>query len=579
MMHRLLSARIENDQALVRIRDRTRQVGDAFGLDNLQRTRLITAVSEVARNVVQHAGSGLIEFSFREEDEHAPQAIVATISDGGPGFDVAALPANGQRADGKVMLGISGSRRLVDHFDIVSAPGKGTRVTLEMHRSHAQPVISRNELAPLMEQLARRKTQTPVEELEQQNREMLLTLDELRLRQADLEKADERKDEFLAMLAHELRNPLSAIGTALELLKRKQNASEADVHRLADLVARQTAQLTRLVNDLLDVSRVSRGKIDLALAPVLLTDIIDHALETTHGAISARHHQLDYVAPAEEVWISADNIRFRQILSNLLHNAARYTPERGRITIRVRRDKANVAIDIEDNGIGIEADMLPRVFDLFMQADTGLARQDTGLGIGLTLVQRLLHLHGGNVTVHSAGLGKGSRFTVRVPELQREMSAPVITPAEPTASAAVAEPAAATAQGVRILLIDDNVDAVHTLRQLLEDVGHVVAEAHSGERGLAVAQLFAPNVVVIDIGLPGIDGFQVAQQIRAKQATAASLLVALSGYTSDTMRQRGRDAGFDQYLNKPVDIDALEAMIRALDVGGTDAPAMQPSVA
>jgi signal transduction histidine kinase/ActR/RegA family two-component response regulator len=580
MTHRLLSARIENDQALVRIRDRTRQVGDAFGLDNLQRTRLITAVSEIARNVVQHAGSGLIEFSFREEDEDAPQAVIATIIDEGPGFNTAALPKNGQRVDGKVMLGISGSRRLVDHFDLVSAPGKGTRVTMEMHRDNSQPIISRSELAPLMEKLARRKTQTPVEELEQQNREMLLTLEELRLRQAELEKADERKDEFLAMLAHELRNPLSAIGTALELLKRKQNASEADVHRLADLVTRQTAQLTRLVNDLLDVSRVSRGKIDLTLAPMLLTDIIDHALETTHGAISAKHHELDYVAPAEEVWINADSIRFRQILSNLLHNAARYTPERGRITVRVRRDKNSVAVDVEDNGIGIEADMLPRVFDLFMQADTSLARQDTGLGIGLTLVQRLLHLHGGNVQVHSAGLGLGSRFTVRVPMLQRETPAP-LAPNEPTGAEAGAKAVAvpAATQGVRILLIDDNVDAVHTLRQLLEDAGHVVAEAHSGERGVAVAQLFAPNVVVIDIGLPGIDGFQVAQEIRAKPATASSLLIALSGYTSDAMRQRGRDAGFDRYLNKPVDIDALEAMIHALDVERTNASAMQPSAA
>ncbi|MFC4273725.1 ATP-binding protein [Achromobacter aloeverae] len=559
MIHRLLSARIENDQALVRVRDRTRQVGDMFGLDNLQRTRLITAVSEIARNVVQHAGTGSIVFFFRDEDEQAPQAIIVRIADDGPGMDPAALPANGQRADGKIMLGIAGSRRLVDHFDLASSPGSGTRVTLEMHRGSAQPIIGRAELAPLIDQLARRKSQTPVEELEQQNREMLLTLEELRLRQTELEKADERKDEFLAMLAHELRNPLSAIGTAIELLKRKRNASEADFLRLGDLVARQTAQLTRLVNDLLDVSRVTRGKIDLAVAPVLLTDLIDHALETTHGAITAKHHTLDYEPPAEEIWISADNLRFRQILSNLLHNAARYTPESGRITIRVTREENQVAISVADNGIGIDATMLPHVFDLFAQANTSLGRQDTGLGIGLTLVQRLLRLHGGSVKVDSAGLGKGSRFTVYMPVLAHDAAAR--TPQDETVQPARL-PQQQAAAGSRILLIDDNVDAAHTLRQLLEDAGHVVAEAHTGERGVAVAKLFAPNVVVIDIGLPGIDGFQVAQEIRAQPATSASLLVALSGYTSDAMRQRGHDAGFDRYLTKPADIDTLEEMIR-----------------
>ncbi|OWT71342.1 MULTISPECIES: ATP-binding protein [unclassified Achromobacter] len=563
MIHRLLTARIENDQALVRVRDRTRQVGDVFGMDNLQRTRLITAVSEIARNAVQHAGGGQIEFFFREESENAPQALIVRISDGGPGMNVAALPADGQRPNGKTMLGIAGSRRLVDHFDIESTPGKGTRVALEMQRSHTQPIIGRAELAPLMEQMARRKAQTPVEELEQQNREMLLTLEELRLRQTELEKADERKDEFLAMLAHELRNPLSAIGTALELLKRKRNASETDFQRLGDLMTRQTAQLTRLVNDLLDVSRVTRGKIDLTLTPVLLTDLIDHALESTHGIITARHHTLAYTPPVDAMWICADNLRFRQILGNLLHNAARYTPEHGRITIRVSREGQRVAIAVEDNGIGIGADMLPRVFDLFAQADTNLSRQDTGLGIGLTLVQRLLKLHRGSVEVHSEGLGKGSRFTVYMPLLEADAVAD--TPQAELAHDATRPVPRQPAQhrsGSRILLIDDNVDAVHTLRQLLEDGGHVVAEAHTGERGLAVAELFTPSVVVIDIGLPGIDGFQVAQEIRAQPSTSASLLVALSGYTSDAMRQRGREAGFDRYLTKPADIDALEEMIR-----------------
>ncbi|ANN79873.1 ATP-binding protein [Bordetella flabilis] len=552
MIHRILSTRIASDQGLVAVRDRTRQVGDVFGLDDLQRTRLITAVSELARNAVDYAGGGRIDFAFLSARPDEPQAIIVTIADKGPGIaHLPAILAGTHRIDGKAMLGISGARRLVDGFRIASSPEEGTSVTLEMRLGPSVPLIDAEELALRVEKLAQRKLQTPVEELEQQNREMLLTLEQLQLRQAELERADERKDEFLAMLAHELRNPLSAIGTALELMKRKRDAGATDVQRLTGLLSRQTEQLARLVNDLLDMSRVTRGKIELNREPILLADLIDQALEMTQGAISAKAHRVDYQRPADDVWIKADRVRFRQILSNLLHNAVRYTPERGMLRIVTRSDDDFVQVAVHDNGIGISADMLPRVFDLFAQADTGLGRNDAGLGIGLTLVQRLVTAHGGTVTAASEGLGQGSTFTVMVPRLPRD----VVPASTPTS---VYEPR----QGaLRVLLIDDNVDAVHGLSQLLADGGHTVATALTGEEGIATATAFQPHAVIIDIGLPDVDGFEVAVTLRSNAATANSMLIALSGYTASTMVERGVQAGFDHYLTKPVDLARLESLL------------------
>ncbi|OZI20883.1 hypothetical protein CAL26_25830 [Bordetella genomosp. 9] len=555
MNHRILSTRIASDQGLVGARDRTRQVGDVFGLDDLQRTRLVTAVSEIARNAVDYARGGRIDFAFRPASPMEPQAIVVTIADDGPGIaELPAILAGTHRVDGKVQVGISGAQRLVDRFHIESAAGKGTTVTLEMRLPVLHPAIEPTGLASRIEKLARRKLQTPVEELEQQNREMLLTLEQLRLRQAELERADERKDEFLAMLAHELRNPLSAIGTALELMKRKRDASPEDTRRLTALVSRQTEQLARLVNDLLDVSRVTRGKIELNHEALPVGELVEQALEMTQGSINAKRHTVEYVPAPADVWVRADRVRFRQILSNLLHNAARYTPERGVLKLEVRASDDRVQIVVRDNGIGIAADMLPRVFDLFSQADTSLGRTDAGLGIGLTLVQRLAAAHGGIVTAASEGLGQGSTFIVDMPRLARPDAA-VLAPAPAQAP---------SGRGLRVLLIDDNEDAVQSLRLLLQDAGHTVATAGNGEAGLASAKALAPQVIVIDIGLPDVDGFEVAAALRRSPTAANSMLVALSGYTASAMMERGAKAGFNKYLTKPVDVAGLEEVLRTV---------------
>jgi signal transduction histidine kinase/ActR/RegA family two-component response regulator len=561
MNHRILTTRIASEQGLVAVRDRTRQVGDVFGLDDLQRTRLITAVSEITRNAVDYARGCRIEFSFRPVGTEGPQAIVVVIADAGPGIDdLPQILSGTHRVEGKVPLGIRGARQLADRFDIASSPESGTTVTLEMRLAPFAPSIGREQFAALIEKLARRKLQTPVEELEQQNREMMLTLEQLQLRQAELERADERKDEFLAMLAHELRNPLSAIGTALELIKRKRNVGEVDMQRLTGLLSRQTEQLVRLVNDLLDVSRVTRGKIELNPEPIAVGELIEQALEMTQGAISAKRHKVEYLPAAEDVLIWADRVRFRQILSNLLHNAARYTPEQGWIRVATRVEDDSVRITVQDNGIGIAADMLPRVFDLFAQADTSLGRNNAGLGIGLTLVQRLVAAHDGSVSAASDGLGRGSTFTVCLRRLAQTCDlAPAPAPAP--APARVETPGHA---GLRVLLIDDNEDAVQALRQLLEEAGHVVATACSGESGLASAAAFAPQAVVVDIGLPDVDGFEVAAALRRAPATADSMLIALSGYTAIAMMERGAEAGFDHYLTKPVDLLRLEHVLAAV---------------
>jgi signal transduction histidine kinase/ActR/RegA family two-component response regulator len=551
MMHRILSTRIASEQALVMARDRTRQVGDVFGLDALQRTRFITAVSEIARNAVQFAGGGAIEFHLRPATVEEPQALVARIVDEGPGIARLDEILEGRfLAQGRPVLGITGSRRLVDRFAIETHAGQGTVVTLEMRLPVAVAPINAKRLGELVERLARRKEQTPTEELEQQNREMLVALEALRARQVELQQADERKDEFLAMLAHELRNPLSAIRTALEVLKRKNNATAAEVQNLGSIISRQTEQLASLVNDLLDVSRVTQGKIDLSMEALSLRELIEHALEMSQSLIDQRAHSVTLDLPAEEIFVYADRVRFKQVLGNLLHNAARYTPAHGKIHIAVTRQDDTAVVAITDSGIGIEAEMLPRVFDLFAQAKTGLSRQDAGLGVGLTVVQRMLREHGGEVQVASAGLGLGSTFTIRVPILH------AVEPA-----AAPEEAGAPAVTGLRILLIDDNFDAADVLRQILEMLGHSVEMAHTGEKGVTDAARMQPDAVIVDIGLPGMNGFEVARVLRDHPATRSASLIALSGYSVSSMKNPQGTEDFDLYLEKPVAIDVLEAAL------------------
>jgi PAS domain S-box-containing protein len=354
-----------------------------------------------------------------------------------------------------------------------------------------------------------------------------------------LAEADRRKDEFLATLAHELRNPLAPVRNAVQLM-RLQGLSDTQWEWARDVIERQVRQLSRLVDDLLDISRISRGKVQLRKEVVNVAAVVRRAVETSRPLIDERDHELTVSVPAEPVFLEADPTRLEQVLANLLNNAAKYTEPGGRIGLTAQREGGSVAVQVRDTGIGIAPDVLPRVFDLFVQAEPGKDRAKGGLGIGLSVVRNLVEMHGGGVTAHSGGQGQGSEFVVRLPALAEEQNGR----AGPAASDE--PPAAGPAR--RILVVDDNVDAAESLARLLGLGGHEVRVAHEGEAALAAVQAGAPDIVFLDIGLPGRDGHEVAGQIRRRPGGNKILLVALTGWGAEEDRRRTKEAGFDHHL-------------------------------
>jgi PAS domain S-box-containing protein len=365
-----------------------------------------------------------------------------------------------------------------------------------------------------------------------------------------LRDADRRKDEFLAMLAHELRNPLAPLQNGLQILRLKC-AGEPTIDEVGEMMQRQVGQLVRLVDDLLDISRITRGRVELRKELVDLAEVATRAVEAARPMIDARRHQLTYEGPPVPVLVNADPTRLTQVIGNLLNNAAKFTETGGRIRLSVGRELNAGVVRVVDEGIGIAADMLPRIFELFAQAERTLDRSQGGLGIGLTLVRHLVEIHGGSVQAFSAGLGTGSEFVVRLP-----------APAHlgPSDRFAVKRNAGG-ASPERILVVDDNVDAAESLAKLLRLSGH---EASTAYTGMAVAGAVAehrPDVVLLDIGLPGLDGYEVARRLRAAPGGDRLLLIALTGYGQESDRQRSRAAGFDHHLVKPLDVVALELLL------------------
>ena len=376
------------------------------------------------------------------------------------------------------------------------------------------------------------------------------TLDITELKQAEqaLIEADHRKDEFLAMLAHELRNPLTPIRNAAHVLGRL-GSQEPRVQWAQQTIERQVDHLTRLVDELLDVSRIVRGKVTLKTEPVELAGVVNQALEMARPQIDAKGHQVALKLPRQPVYLPGDPVRLAQVVLNLLDNAAKYTPDGGSIEVELSVAGPVIEIQVRDNGIGIPAELLPHVFDLFQQGERSLDRRQGGLGIGLTLVKRLVEMHGGVLKAHSAGTGLGSTFTIWLPALPE-------TPAADSGEALTASPA--TAARCRVLVVDDDPAVAESMTVLLELEGHEVRAAASGEAALALARSFRPQLVLLDIGLQGMDGYQVAQQLRAQQAADESLcLVAVTGYGHEEARIRSEEAGFDRHLVKPVYPDAL----------------------
>jgi PAS domain S-box-containing protein len=370
-----------------------------------------------------------------------------------------------------------------------------------------------------------------------------------------LRAADSNKNEFLATLAHELRNPLSPIRNAAALLGVAGEGTAELRARVKDIIMRQVDHLAHLVDDLLDVARISEGKIALRQEEVNLGTVIAQAIETAGPLMTARGHRLEVDLPDEQVWVHGDPVRLAQSMGNLLHNAAKFTPKGGRVAVRASLSgSGTVRIAVQDNGIGIAEDSLPRIFGLFTQAAVPPDRAPEGLGIGLSLVSRLLEMHGGRLAASSPGIGLGSTFTVELPVLR--------TDRELSAGDSTTRPAQGPSGGLRVLLVDDNADAVEMMGCLLGQMGHQAFTAADAGQIVPLARAHRPDVIVLDIGLPGMDGYEVARLIRREPGLESIRLVAHTGYGSPEDRRKARDAGFDAHLVKPAGLDELDAALR-----------------
>ena len=370
-----------------------------------------------------------------------------------------------------------------------------------------------------------------------------------------LRVADRRKDEFLAMLAHELRNPLTPILNALELM-RLPDVDPATLEQAHDVIDRQLQQLVRLVDDLLDLARISRGKVLLRKEPILLQTAVSRAVESSRPFIRDRRHELAVRLPAEPVEMDVDPARLEQILINLLNNAAKYTEPGGHVELRAELEDGSVALHVRDDGTGIAPELIPHVFELFTQSNRLSGRTEGGLGVGLALVRSLVELHGGSVSVSSAGIGRGSQFTVRLPVSniaaggERSMLQGHDVPA---------------VKKLRLLLVDDNKDVVNMLAMLLRRVGHEVQIAHDGLAAIEAARQHKPEVVLLDIGLPGMSGYEVAEKLRSEKDLNHFRLIAMTGYGQDEDVSRAKQSGFDDHLLKPVRLESIQQALTRLE--------------
>ena len=378
---------------------------------------------------------------------------------------------------------------------------------------------------------------------------------ELRASEARLLEAGRRKDEFLATLAHELRNPLAPVRNAIHFLKLR-GPGTPDVQWASDIIDRQVQVMGRLIDDLMDVSRINRGRLELRRAPVALEQVIADAVETIQPQIDGAGHKLTVLQPPVRLLVDADRTRLAQAFMNLLSNAAKYTDPGGQIEVRVVAEGGTAAVSVRDSGIGIAPHRLQGVFEMFSQEEAALSRSRGGLGIGLSLTRRLVQLHGGSIVASSEGPGKGSQFLVRLPLHEKQ---PVSDESTPAAE----QPQLSAPGGLRILVADDNQDAAESMALLLEVMGHEVRQAHDGQAAVEAAATFDPQMVLLDIGMPRLNGYEACTRIRAQSNGAARTVVALTGWGQPQDMLRSREAGFDHHLVKPVDMEALTSLIQA----------------
>jgi signal transduction histidine kinase len=402
------------------------------------------------------------------------------------------------------------------------------------------------ELENLNEELERR--------VSERTSELESSTERLRESEDALRETDRRKDEFLAMLAHELRNPLAPIRNAVEYLRMRAEA-DPSVRWSHDVIDRQIDHLTRLVDDLLDVSRITRGRLEIRRVRSDLGDILRGAVDTIQASIQERGQRLHVSLPSEPVWVNADVVRMTQIFLNLLDNASKFTPEGGTIWLTSERTEGSALVRLRDTGAGITPEELPQLFQMFYQIRRSAAGAQGGLGIGLALVRRLVELHGGTVEASSEGHERGAEFVVRLPELADVLAGDSNgVPKEETGAAATR----------RVLIVDDNVDSAESLAMLLRLGGHEIETAYDGLQAVEAAERMKPDLVLLDIGLPGIDGYDAAARIRQGSGGSEVVLVAITGWGQDEDRRRSREAGFDAHLTKPVDMAALSRLIAEL---------------
>jgi signal transduction histidine kinase/ActR/RegA family two-component response regulator len=402
----------------------------------------------------------------------------------------------------------------------------------------------------------KRRLDDIVGQLREANEHLVLATVHAQHLQEDAEAANRRQNEFLAMLAHELRNPLSPIGMAASLLERTPNASP-QLHKLSRVIGRQVDHMAKLLDDLLDAARISSGKITLNTQPLRLADILQQAVDTMQPCIQERGQTLQTELPPASVVVEGDQVRLTQVFTNLLANSSKYTGDGGKLRLSVRLDAGEVAVAVEDNGAGIAPEIIPFIFDLFTQGPRSLARSEGGLGVGLNVVRNLVGMHAGTVTAESAGAGQGSRFTVRLPLSGHRVSERL--PAQ----------VATTGGRKRVLVVEDNPDTCATLAACLREEGHEVVTALDGRSGLAAALERPYDVIVCDIGLPGLDGLGLIRTVRAAMGAGGGnggtrpLAIAMTGYGQAEDQARGLEAGFDHYLVKPAGLEALLPLVGA----------------
>jgi len=547
-----------------------------------QPARLLTyqsVLSELGQNLVcAHSGVEALDKLMREE---FAMVLLDVSMPGMDGFEAARLIHEHPRFEKTPIIFVTGVHvtdldRLkgykVGAVDYVSIPvvpeilRSKVAVLVELYCKRREMRELNRNLAQANERLAEANTTLQAEktrelqrantELERANRSLQSEVAERARAEQALKEADRHKDEFLAMLAHELRNPLAPILNAVQLMRMKP-MPDPQLSQSRDVIERQVSHLTRLVDDLLDVARITRGRINLSPEPIELAALIARAVETVQPLVQERGHEFTTEIPAGTLRVNADPLRLTQALGNVLGNAAKYTERGGRITLSVCPQGADVEIRVRDTGIGIPAEVLPRIFDLFTQLDRRSDHPHSGLGIGLALVRRLLQMHDGTITAHSEGTGLGSEFVLRLPLLL-----------ETTQSANGKQSTTRTDDAPpvrrRILVADDNADALETLATVLELSGHEVFSAPNGSLALESAERHLPEVALLDIGMPLLDGYEVARRIRAQAWGKRITLVALTGWGQDSDRRRSQEAGFDSHLVKPLDLEKLTQLLARL---------------